>query len=127
MQNKEQKQTLEKANKVQAILGDNLLNTPQHVSDIKQVIEIMTGLGQNISQEQLRAIILLNELGQNKLIHGEENPYEKLIKAIITDYKKAVTNPVFYLDTIEELVPKPPKPVVFAPSGKQVNLGRGNE
>ncbi|WP_249646169.1 hypothetical protein [Lysinibacillus sp. D3C2_S12] len=119
-----QKQTLKHANTLQGVIGDNLFPELQHVSDVKQVLELMMGLAQNISQEQLRAVIFLNQLGENKLIHPNGNPYEKLTKDIMTDYKTAVANPAFYLDTIEELIPKPPKPVVFAPSGKQVNTGR---
>lgn len=119
-----QKQTLKNANTLQGVIGDNLFPEIQHVSDVKQVLELMKGLAQNISQEQLRAVIFLNQLGENKLIHPNGNPYEKLTKAIMTDFKTAVANPAFYLDTIEELIPKPPKPVVFAPSGKQVNTGR---
>jgi len=119
-----QKQTLKNANTLQGVIGDNLFPEVQHVSDVKQVLELMQGLAQNISQEQLRAVILLNQLGENKLIHPNGNPYAKLVKAIMNDYKTAVANPAFYLDTIEELIPKPPKPVVFAPSGKQVNTGR---
>lgn len=119
-----QKQTLKNANTLQSVITDNLFPEIQHVSDVKQVLELMKGLAQNISQEQLRAVIFLNQLGENKLIHPNGNPYEKLVKAITNDYKTAVANPAFYLDTIEELIPKPPKPVVFAPSGKQVNTGR---
>lgn len=119
-----QKQTLKNANTLQSVITDNLFPEIEHVSDVKQVLELMKGLAQNISQEQLRAVIFLNQLGENKLIHPNGNPYEKLVKAITNDYKTAVANPAFYLDTIEELIPKPPKPVVFAPSGKQVNTGR---
>lgn len=119
-----QKQTLKNANTLQSVINDNLFPEVQSVSDVKQVLELMKGLAQNISQEQLRAVIFLNQLGENKSIHHDGNPYEKLVKAIMTDYKTAVANPAFYLDTIEELIPKPPKPVVFAPSGKQVSTGR---
>lgn len=119
-----QKQTLKNANTLQSVIGDNLFPEVQHISDVKQVLELMKGMSQNISQEQLRAIILLNELGENKVIHPDGNPYEKLVKAILNDYKIAIANPSFYLDTIEELIPKPPKPIVFAPNGKQVSTGR---
>lgn len=120
----QQKKTLKSANTVQEIFGDQLFQQPVHVSDVKQVLESMRDVAQNISQEQLRAIVLLKQMGENKTIHPNENPYEKLINAILTNYKVAIANPAFYLDTIEELIPKPPKPVVFAPSGKQVNTGR---
>uniref|UniRef100_UPI001967BF74 hypothetical protein n=1 Tax=Klebsiella pneumoniae TaxID=573 RepID=UPI001967BF74 len=60
-----QKQTLKNANTLQGVIGDNLFPEVQHVSDVKQVLELMQGLAQNISQEQLRAVILLNQLGEN--------------------------------------------------------------
>lgn len=119
-----QKQTLKNANTLQSVIGDNLFPEVQHISDVKQVLELMKGMSQNISQEQLRAIIMLKQLGENKVIHPDGNPYEPLVKAILTEYKTAIANPSFYLDTIEELIPKPPKPIVFAPNGKQVSTGR---
>lgn len=124
MDTQQQQKTLKSANTVQDILGDNLFQQPVHVSDVKQVLESMRDVAQNISQDQLRAIVLLKQMGDNKTIHKEGNPYEKLINAILTDYKVAVANPAFYLDTIEELIPKQPKPIVFAPNGKQVSAGR---
>lgn len=119
----QQKQTLKNANTLQSVIGD-IFPEIQHVSDVKQVLELMKDIAQNISQEQLRAIVLLKQMGENKVIHQGGNPYESLIKAILTDYKTAVANPAYYLDTIEELIPKPPKPVIFAPNGKQVSTGR---
>lgn len=119
----QQKQTLKNANTLQSVIGD-IFPEIQHVSDVKQVLELMKDIAQNISQEQLRAIVLLKQMGENKVIHQDGNPYESLIKAILTDYKTAVANPAYYLDTIEELIPKPPKPVIFAPNGKQVSTGR---
>lgn len=123
MQDTQQK-TLKSANTLQSVIGDNLFPEVQHISDVKQVLELMKGIAQNISQEQLRAIVLLQQLGENTTIHPNGSPYEKLIKGILTDFKTAVANPSYYLDTIEELIPKPPKPIVFAPNGKQVTTGR---
>lgn len=120
----QQQKTLKSANTLQSVIGDNLFPEVQHISDVKQVLELMKGIAQNISQEQLRAIVLLQQLGENKVIHPNGSPYEKLIKNILTDYKTAVANPSYYLDTIEELIPKQPKPIVFAPNGKQVTTGR---
>lgn len=119
-----QKQTLKNANTLQDVITDNLFPELQHISDVKQVLELMKSMAQNISQEQLRAIMFLSELGENKVIHPDGNPYTKIVKAILNDYKTAIANPSFYLDTIEELIPKPPKPIVFAPNGKQVSTGR---
>lgn len=120
----QQQKTLKSANTLQEIMGDNLFQQPVHISDVKQVLESMKDVAQNISQEQLRAIVFLEQLGENSFIHKNGNPYKSLIKAVLKDYKVAVANPSFYLDTIEELIPKPPKPVIFAPNGKQVNAGR---
>lgn len=120
----QQQKTLKSANTLQSVIGDNLFPEVQHVSDVKQVLELMRDIAQNINQDQLRAIILLQQLGANTIIHPNGSPYDKLIKAILTDYKTAVANPAYYLDTIEELIPKPPKPIVFAPNGKQVTIGR---
>lgn len=124
VQQQQQKQTLNSANTLQDIIGDSLFQQPVHISDVKQVLESMRDVAQNISQDQLRAIVLLKQMGENKVIHPDGNPYENLIKAILTDYKVAIANPAFYLDTIEELIPKPPKPIVFAPNGRQVSTGR---
>ena len=112
---------LKSANSLQSILGDDLFATPQHVSDIKQVIEIMKGTGESLRQEQVRAILMLEDMGNNKFVHPKGNPYKELIKQIKADFKTAVVSPNYYLDTIQELVPKPPKPVVFAPNGKMVD------
>lgn len=120
----QQQKTLKSANTLQSVIGDNLFPEVQHISDVKQVLELMKGIAQNISQDQLRAIVLLKQMGENKTIHQNGNPYEKLIEGILTDYKTAVANPAYYLDTIEELIPKQPKPIVFAPNGKQVTTGR---
>jgi len=120
----QQQKTLKSANTLQSVIGDNLFPEVQHISDVKQVLELMKDVGQNISQDQLRAIVFLKRMGENKVIHPNGSPYEDLIKAILTDYKTAVVNPAYYLDTIEELIPKPPKPVIFAPNGKQVTNGR---
>lgn len=109
------------ANTIQSIIGDDLFATPQHVSDIKQVLEIMKGTGESLRQEQVRAILMLEEMGNNKFLHPDGNPYKNLITQIKNDFKVAVVNPNYYLDTIQELVPKPPKPVVFAPNGKLVD------
>lgn len=112
---------LKSANSLQSILGDDLFATPQHVSDIKQVLEIMKGTGESLRQEQIRAILMLDEMGNNKFLHPNGNPYKDLIQQIKNDFKVSVVSPNYYLDAINELVPKPPKPVVFAPNGKMVD------
>lgn len=100
------------AEKLQSVISDDLFPNVQHISDVKQVIEEMTNKAQNIREPQLKAIILLMQLGENKYLH-EKNPYEPLVKDVLDKYKKSVANPDYYLDTIEALIPKPPKPVVM--------------
>lgn len=100
------------AEKLQSVISDDLFPNVQHISDVKQVIEEMTLKAQNIREPQLKAIILLEKMGENKYLHGDKNPYTPLIKSILDQYKKSVADPGYYLDTIEALIPKPPKPVV---------------
>lgn len=80
---------------------------------MKQVIEEMTSKAQSLREPQLKALILLQEMGENKYLH-EKNPYEKLIKSILDSYKKGVADPEYYLETIEALIPKPPRPIVMS-------------
>ena len=108
---------------LQDVIGDNLFPEVQHISDVKQVLELMKETGQNIREEQIRAIILLEQLGENKFLHPDGNPYKSIIKEILDKYKVAVVNPSYYLDTIEELIPKPPKPIIMTERGKPVTVG----
>lgn len=109
------------ADKIQAVLSDNLFPQVTNVSDIKQVLEYMENVAQSISEEQIRAAILLETLGQNERLHPNGNPYSWIIDRIIGTekktgiWKKAVGNTSVYLDTLQELVPKPPKPIIVAP------------
>ena len=120
--NDREKQT--NGQKLQSVIGDNLFPNVQHISDVKQVLELMKGTAQNLREEQIRAILLLQELGNNTFLHGEKNPYQDIIKKITGEYKVAVADPGYYLDTIEELIPKPPKPIIFAERGRVVGGGR---
>ena len=104
------------ADKLQSVISDDLFPNVQHISDVKQVIEEMTNKAQNIREPQLKAIILLTQLGENKYLHAK-NPYEPLIKDILDKFKKSIANPDYYLDTIEALIPKPPKPIVMTEKG----------
>lgn len=108
------------ADKLQSVISDDLFPNVQHISDVKQVIEEMTNKAQGIREPQLKALILLGQLGDNKYLHGEKNPYSDLIKNILDKYKKSVADPDYYLDTIEALIPKPPKPVVMTEKGQVV-------
>lgn len=119
MQETQQKQH-DNAGKLQSVITDNLFPEVAHISDVKQVLELSKEYAQNISQEQLRAIVFLQDLGSNTYVHPKGNPYQKFIDKILDGYKTAVANPNYYLDVIEELIPKQPKPIVFAPNGKQV-------
>lgn len=105
------------AEKLQSVISDDLFPNVQHISDVKQVIEEMTAKAQNLREPQLKAIILLDQMGKNTYLHGDKNPYEPLIKQLLDQYKKGVADPDYYLDTIEALIPKPPKPIVMAEKG----------
>lgn len=107
------------ADKLQSVISDDLFPHVQHVSDVKQVIEVMRDKAQNLREPQLKAIIYLKEMGENNYLHGEENPYENIIKEILTNYKIGVADPNYYLDTITELIPKPPRPILFEDFKKQ--------
>ena len=110
---------------LQGVIGDNLFPEVQHISDVKQVLELMRAHGQNLREEQVRGLLLLEELGANKALHGDKNPYDSIIKAIKDTYKVAVVNPAYYLDTIEELIPKPPKPIILTERGGQARVVNG--
>lgn len=100
------------ADKLQSVITDNLFPEVQHISDVKQVLEEMTTKAQELQPEQIRAILLLKQLGENKYLH-EKNPYENIVKFIM-EGKVLVADPGFYIETIEALIPKPPKPIVMA-------------
>lgn len=107
---------------LQGVIGDNLFPEMQNISDVKQVLELQREHGQALREEQVRALILLETLGNNKELHGDKNPYLDIIKSITDKYKKAVVNPAYYLDTIEELIPKPPKPIILTERGGQAKV-----
>ncbi|WP_458414525.1 hypothetical protein ACNQFZ_06570 [Schinkia sp. CFF1] len=101
------------ADKLQSVITDNLFPEVQHISDVKQVLEEMTTKAQELQAEQIRAILLLRQMGENKFLHGDKNPYEPVIKFIM-EGKVLVAEPGFYIDVIEALIPKPPKPIIMA-------------
>lgn len=111
--------------KIQEILTDDLFPAAQHISDVKQVLEYIENVAQNVSQEQLRAAILLEELGNNTRLHKDGNPYLWLTQRLIGTekdkgiWKKAVAPTSVYLDTLQELIPKPPRPIVVTGEGKK--------
>lgn len=105
------------AEKLQNAINDDLFPQVAHISDIKQVIEEMKGLSQNLREPQMKALILLKKMGENKYIHPEGNPYEELYKYIIEEGKTHIADPNYYLDTIEALIPKPPKPILLTEKG----------
>lgn len=111
------------ADKIQSVINDDLFPNVQHVSDVKQVLEFMTDYATPLSEDQVRAIMLLESLGSNERLHGKTNPYKSIIKQITSDYKKAVGRTETFLRTIEELIPKPPKPVIMA-DGRIVKGGK---
>lgn len=101
------------AEKLNQVISDNLFPEVQHISDVKQVLEEMENKGQEFREDQLKAQILLSALGDNEYLHQDSNPYEPLLK-FMAKAKIDVVNPDFYIDTIESLIPKPPKPIVLA-------------
>lgn len=111
------------ADKIQSILSDNLFPAVNHISDVKQVLEYMERVAQAVSEEQLRAAILLEMIGQNERLHGKDNPYKWLVTNLIGTvketgiWKKAVAPTSVFLDTMQELIPKPPRPIVVTGNG----------
>lgn len=113
------------ADRIQSVLTDDLFPNVQHISDVKQVLEYFENVAQAVSEEQLRAAILLETLGRNERLHKSENPYKWIVERMIGNekqtglWKKAVAPTSVYLDTLQELIPKPPRPIVVAPGGKE--------
>lgn len=101
------------SDKLQSVISDNLFPEVQHISDVKQVLEEMKSNAQELQEWQVRALIFLKELGSNKYLHPDGDPYEDIEKMIM-ESKVHVADPNYYLDTIEALIPKPPKPIVMA-------------
>ncbi|WP_018931352.1 hypothetical protein [Gracilibacillus lacisalsi] len=118
MQNTEQQNAHSNADKLQSVISDDLFPQVQHISDVKQVIEEMQGKSQNLREPQVKALLFLERLGQNEYLHKDGSPYKDLIEYIKKQGKTDVANPEYYLDTIEALIPKPPKQIVMAPDGK---------
>lgn len=104
------------AEKLQSVISDDLFPQVQHISDVKQVIEEMRSNAQSLREPQIKAMILLQQMGDNSYLHGEKNPYKDLLKFIM-EGKVHVADPMYYLETIEALIPKPPKPIVLAEKG----------
>lgn len=114
---------------IQSVLTDDLFPNVQHISDVKQVLEYMQDVAQAVSEEQLRAAILLETLGDNKRLHGDQNPYLWMVDRLIgkigakgkheIGYWKKVVAPIsVYLDTLQELIPKPPRPIIMSKGDK---------
>ena len=101
------------AEKLQSVIGDDLFPQIQNISDVKQVLEEMTSKAQELQPEQIKGILLLKSLSKNEYLHGANDPYKDLIKFVM-EGKILVANPDYYIETIESLIPKPPKPIVMA-------------
>ncbi|MED4570974.1 hypothetical protein P9302_16040 [Brevibacillus agri] len=108
--------TTNAAAQLQDVINDSLFPTVQNIADVKQVLDFMRPVTQPLRQEQVQAMLYLTELGDNKYIHPNGSPYEKIIKAI-SGYRQEIADPEFYIDTIEALVPKPPKPILMTENG----------
>ncbi len=48
------------AEKLQNVISDNLFPEVQHISDVKQVLEVMRPNAQELQEPQVRALIYLN-------------------------------------------------------------------
>ncbi len=107
-------QAYNNADKIQSVINDDLFPNVQHVSDVKQVLEFMSDYAAPFSEDQVRALLLLEAMGENTRLHGDKNPYASIIKQIKKEFKKSVARPETFLRTIEELIPKPPKPIIMA-------------
>ncbi|KAF6614223.1 MULTISPECIES: hypothetical protein [Paenibacillus] len=116
--------THDNADKIQSVINDDLFPNVQHVSDVKQVLAFMSDYAAPFSEDQVRALLLLESMGNNTRLHPEGNPYKTIIKQIKQEFKKSVARPETFLRTIEELIPKPPKPIIMA-DGRAVRGGRG--
>lgn len=112
-----------KSDAIQDIMSESLFEQNPSIADLKQIINELQDKAQNLREPQIKALLLLQRLGENKYLH-EKNPYKDIIKNIEDKYKISVAEPSYYLDVINETVPKPPKPVIVAPDGKVVNQGR---
>lgn len=110
-------QNLGNGEKLQSVISDDLFPQVNHVSDVKQVLEEMQGNAQNLREEQIKALLFLQGLGDNQYLHPKGSPYKKLYEYIKKEGKISVASPDYYLDTIEALIPKPPKPIVLAEKG----------
>ncbi|MGG5253523.1 hypothetical protein ACQYAD_08510 [Neobacillus sp. SM06] len=108
-----QNSTPTNAEKLQSVISDDLFPQVNHISDVKQVLEEMKGNAQDIREPQMKAIILLQRMGENTYLHGDKNPYKPLIDFVMKG-KELVADPEYYIKTIEALIPKPPKPIVMA-------------
>lgn len=104
------------ANKLQEVISDDLFPNVQHISDVKQVLDFMRPVAQPLREEQVRAMLYLEQLGRNRDLHPDGNPYLKIVEYIV-DYREKIADPELFLDTIEALVPKPPKPILMAGDG----------
>lgn len=103
--------------RLQSVISDDLFPQVQHISDVKQVLSEMQGNAQNLREQQMQALLYLESLGDNTYLHPKGNPYKKLLDYVRKDGKVSVASPDYYLDTIEALIPKPPKPVILAEKG----------
>lgn len=108
--------TANAASQLQDVINDSLFPTVQNIADVKQVLDFMRPVTQPLREEQVRAILYLEELGSNTYLHPNGNPYKNLIKAI-SSFREEIADPNFYIDTIEALVPKPQKPILMSGDG----------
>lgn len=103
--------------RLQSVISDDLFPQVQNISDVKQVLSEMQGNAQNLREHQIQGLLYLESLGDNTYLHPNGNPYKKLVDYVKKEGKISVASPDYYLDTIEALIPKPPKPIIMAEKG----------
>jgi hypothetical protein len=113
------------ASKIQTVINDDLFPNVQHISDVKQVLEFMERVAAPLSEDQLRALLLLESMGSNERLHGKENPYKSIMTKLTGPYKHFVAKTDVFLNTIEELIPKAPKPIILADGRAVSPKGKG--
>lgn len=80
--------------------------------NIAEVIDRVLPYSHGITEKQLRLVLYLKNLGENQFLHGGENPYLDLCNEIISS-RTYFTDTDFIIDMIDNLIPKPAKPLIF--------------
>src|SRR5699024_12347403 len=104
MQNTAHRNDTQNADKLQSVISDDLFPQVHHISDVKQVIEEMQGISQNLREPQIKALLFLKKLGEKEYLNGKTIQYEELYKIISVAVKKDIDDPIFNFVSIEALI-----------------------